>query len=418
MKGARPLKRLVSIMLCFAFLLGGCSDFFDRFNTTSTVSELNLTESDSVVKFDIYPENSGFEIPKPYDRANYQLLNDRQKSMYIQLDNTVYGMKTGYVPLGTCTEHDIEIVYQALRHDRPEYFWLPMTYYIRTVGDATEISLAQKESDWNCTKTERIRREGEIRAKLGQLLGGITEVMSEYDTELYLHDKLVDAVAYDNAALLSPENNRSSWNIDGAFLNGKAVCEGYSKAMQVLLLATGFECSVVIGKTDEPHMWNTVKVDGHWYHLDATHNDTTDMPNHFFFNVTTEYMLNSRTIAPTVDNVADGQLKQGDFNIFLPLSTYETLNYHIVNGTYIGSMEQVESTVVSLICEAVRDKRKSVEFAVSKNVGFVFGQTDAAEFFKLQRCISAANAELSQKQRIYTYTYGGVEGALGFVVLW
>ncbi len=412
------MKRLVAIVLCFAFLLGGCSNIFDRFKTTSTVSELNLTQSDSVVKLDIYPENSGFDVPKPFDRANYQLLNDRQKSIYIQLDNAVYSMQTGYIPLGICTERDFDLAYYALRYDRPEYFWMPLTYYIRTVGNSIEVSFAEKESDWLCTKAERIKCEGEIRAKIVQLLGGIDKGMSEYDKELCLHDRLVDTVVYDSKALQSPDSCNYAWNIDGAFLNGKAVCEGYAKAMQVLLSAVGLECSVVIGKIDEPHMWNIVKVDGHWYHLDATHNDTTDMPNHFFFNVTTEYMLNSRTIAPTVGNIDDSQLEQGDFNIFLPISTYETLNYHIVNGTYIGSMEQVESTVVSLICEAVRDKRKSVEFSVSKNVGFVFGETDAAEFFNLGRCVSAANAELSQKQRIYTYTYGGVTGALGFVILW
>ena len=64
------MKRLVSTVLCFIFLLSGCSDFFEQLNTTSTVSRLNLTESDSVVKMDFYPENSGFDIPKPYDRAN------------------------------------------------------------------------------------------------------------------------------------------------------------------------------------------------------------------------------------------------------------------------------------------------------------------------------------------------------------
>lgn len=412
------MKRLLATVLCLAFLLGGCSNIFDRFNTTSTVSELSLTESDSVVSFNVYPESIDSETLKPFGRPDYQLLNDRQKSIYIQLDNAVFQMTTGYISLGKCTERDLDIAYQALRNDRPEYFWLPLTYYIRTAGELTEVSFAQAETDWACTKAQRTQRESAIKSKLEQVLGGISEDMSEYDKELYLHDNLVDTVVYDDSALTSPQANRSSWNIDGAFLNGKAVCEGYAKAMQVLLLATGFECSVVLGKTDEPHMWNMVKVDGHWYHLDPTHNDTTDMPNHFFFNVTTEYMLNSRSISPTLETVEDDGFKSGDFNIFLPLSTYETRNFHIMNDTYITSTQQVESMVVSLICEAVREKRHSVEFAVSKDVGFIFGQTDAAEFFNLKRCISAVNAELSQKQKIYTYTYGGVNGALGFVVLW
>ncbi len=412
------MKRIVAAILLCTVLLSGCSVIYGGYESSPAASAVQLTEDDSVVSFDIYPEVNGYKVPKPFDRPEYNLLNDRQKSIYIALDNAIYLMTTGYVGLGECDEQDIDIVYNALRNDRPEYFWLPSTYYIRSVGKTYELCFANTESEWTYTKSLRTEKENGIKAELEVLLSTVTDDMSQFDTELYLHDWLLDRVTYDYTALETSSADRYAWNIDGAFLKGKAVCEGYAKAMQVLLIATGFECGLVYGETDEAHVWNTVKVDGHWYHLDPTHNDSGDVLNHFFFNVTTDYMRHSRTIYDTFENATDEDIEIGKFNLFLPHSSFETQNYHVVNSLYISSMDQVESTVVSHICDAVRNGRSSVEFSVSKKIGFVFGETDAAEFFNLGRCISAANAELTQKQQIRTYSYSGVEGALGFAVSW
>ncbi|GAB6156801.1 hypothetical protein JCM39194_00010 [Desulfotomaculum varum] len=52
---------------------------------------------------------------------------------------------------------------------------------------------------------------------------------------------------------------------------GKAVCSGYTFAMNLLLSAAGIENRYVDA---ENHAWNLVKLRGNWYHVDATAWDT------------------------------------------------------------------------------------------------------------------------------------------------
>ncbi|WPK10963.1 transglutaminase-like domain-containing protein [Lysinibacillus louembei] len=65
----------------------------------------------------------------------------------------------------------------------------------------------------------------------------------------------------------------------GFFLYGTGVCQAYASAMHMLLVEAGFEAKLVYGElksaiaNDEKHMWNLVKVDGKWRHVDATSND-------------------------------------------------------------------------------------------------------------------------------------------------
>ena len=126
-------------------------------------------------------------------------------------------------------------------------------------------------------------------------------------------------------------------------------------------------------------------------------------------------MLKGRTIDPNVLSVPS---LDDRYNLFLPNCNTTDFNYHIINSSYIASMSQVESTVISHICSAVRSGKRSVEFSVDPKLNFVFGDDDAADRFKLERCISAANAELSATERIRSYSFGGVKGALGFVISW
>lgn len=65
----------------------------------------------------------------------------------------------------------------------------------------------------------------------------------------------------------------------GALVNKMAVCEGYAKAYKILLDAMGIPCDVVI---NEDHAWNVVCLDGNWYLVDVTNDDTNGNGMKFF----------------------------------------------------------------------------------------------------------------------------------------
>lgn len=407
------MKRLLAFGFAVLLLLSGCLGATDNGQHSASVSE-----GDSTAKFDIYPENNPFTVVGRFDRAQYKALTDRQKDIYIKLDNALYNMQEGFVPLGECEQRDVELAYYALRNDRPEYFWVPNEYKLRSAGNSFELSFASSPSDWEYSEKERGELESEIKAELTEFLKTVSAEETEFQLELAAHDRLCDRVTYDNAALVHPENNAHAWSIVGGIAKGKAVCEGYSRAFQVMMYMIGIDCSLVTGVMSQSHMWNTVKMEGDWYHVDVTSDDTESGFYHFFFNVTDEYILKGRTVDKKAAAASDSDISSGKFNLYLPSCTATKHNYHVVSSLYIGSADQVESTVVSVICDAVRSGRSFAEFAVSPKMGFVFGEGDVAKTFRLERCISAINAELSPSQRIKSYSYGGITGALGFTVAW
>lgn len=86
--------------------------------------------------------------------------------------------------------------------------------------------------------------------------------MSDYDKALTLHNWLVKNAYYDF--------NFKNYQADGVLLKGCGVCNSYAKAYELLLDAVGIENCLERG---DDHIWNMVKLDGDWYHIDVTWDD-------------------------------------------------------------------------------------------------------------------------------------------------
>ena len=89
-----------------------------------------------------------------------------------------------------------------------------------------------------------------------------------------VHDYLVSNLDYDSGA-----GESHTYDIYGALVNHKCVCEGYAKAFKYLLNGLNIESTLVIGKgtnsrgESENHAWNYVKIDENWYAVDVTWDD-------------------------------------------------------------------------------------------------------------------------------------------------
>ena len=96
----------------------------------------------------------------------------------------------------------------------------------------------------------------------------------------------------------------------GVFLNGDAVCAGYATAFELVLNILGIE-NCTLNNDEKPdaanaHIWNYVKVNGSWYHIDATwndndSNDTSCMHEYF--------MLTDDELAKKDDSTAHNWIK-------------------------------------------------------------------------------------------------------------
>ena len=109
---------------------------------------------------------------------------------------------------------------------------------------------------------------------------------SDYDRALWLHDWLNAQIEYDNM---------HAWcSAEGALTRGLGTCEGYQRAYAKLLTAAGIPNERIEDRADN-HTWNAVKLDGEWYQVDCTWDDTSEHwydfdQRYMYFGLTDELM--------------------------------------------------------------------------------------------------------------------------------
>lgn len=193
----------------------------------------------------------------------------------------------------------------------------------------------------------------------------ITKEMTDYEKELALHDYLITHCVYSEDTTQPPESD--IYRAYGALVNQDAVCNGYAEALQLLFACVGIESEFVVGTADGvDHAWNLVRIDGKWYHLDATWDDP--LPDqgakvlHAYFNVTDEIMEESHTW-----NKED----------YPPASSMEA-NFYKVQGSYYDSFETYSKAIYDAMvnkgssrCEAVVEgytgNREDMQFLFDGN---------------------------------------------------
>ena len=115
--------------------------------------------------------------------------------------------------------------------------------------------------------------------------------MTEFEKVLAVNDYVVTNTVYHKNPSTSPHHAYA------LLKEGKAVCQAYALVTYRLLKEMGIDARYVVGYAGEAHAWNSVKIDGVWYHLDTTWNDPsfngTDIGggvSYKYFLVTTEQL--------------------------------------------------------------------------------------------------------------------------------
>jgi len=98
--------------------------------------------------------------------------------------------------------------------------------------------------------------------------------MTDLQKEEVIHDYLLDHLQYDYKEFSygTPTKTRP-YDVYGALIEQYAVCDGYAHAMQLLGRLAGLDMIYIDGHASEPHAWNVIKLNGSYYHVDATWND-------------------------------------------------------------------------------------------------------------------------------------------------
>ena len=288
----------------------------------------------------------------------YEALTDEHmRYLYQQLDESVYKIsdevnedgryKTEMIRLSGISMNSVSIntAINAYLFDHPQVFWIDNYFGYRIEDEYTYVECYSVLSGNQCELY--IKRFYE---ELSAMLSVIDPSDGKYDRERKLHDALLEKCTY-KKGVDSIEDGWQYFSVYGAIVDGQAVCEGYAKAMMLMLNLVGVDCTTVRGGSmDERHMWNLVELDGSWYHLDSTWDDTEDDYTHEFFNLTTESILLDHTLDLLITDIP--YTDDFNYNFFLPECTSDEMNYFVREGIVVNSLDQqTAQEIVSLICE-------------------------------------------------------------------
>lgn len=233
-------------------------------------------------------------------RCLYQQLDDSAKIIYAKLHQNKENLKTGTYKVDFGNEFqallskengDVELKKQyqsaieALVYENPDIFYLDVTKMFINIEKITKITGTKYRVfinngnetsyllDGFSSKEEIKQYETQIEQLKNKIISQL-DGKSDYQKIKMVHNYLIDTIEYESD--LSKEN---IYDIYGALINKKCVCEGYAKAFQYLMNEAGIENTIVIGtgtnsrNETESHAWNYVKLEGQWYAVDVTWDD-------------------------------------------------------------------------------------------------------------------------------------------------
>ncbi len=315
-----------------------------RFDESHIIGKLSLTLGVPEIEAERFGIRHGTDSPAYYSTEPYYFskLTDEGKKAYIAI---VEGALNFEENIKTGVKGNINALFDAVRavkYDRQDLFQIPREYSCNS-------GTGEVNFEYPFTKERYERMCDEIAIAMGSLNEYLKDCSGTYDTVLGIHDYLVSNMAY-------ASGSSHAWDIYGALVEKRGVCESYSRAFQYVCSLYGINAICVSGigynsAGSENHMWNMVLMnDGKWYDMDVTWDDPlvngmdSGDVRHTYFLVGSETKNNdgrkfSESHVPAMGNAED---KTEVFtNAILPEASAK--DYYIRPGQTVEIVLDVES---------------------------------------------------------------------------
>lgn len=296
-----------------------------------------------------------------------KLSGDGQAEAYAAIKEGVFKDSSETIRLYSADKDDFQIALNAFTADHPEVFWLNLESGYKFIEYDDSLCVQMPFTDEGEALAAKKQK---LEERIKPAIEGAPDNVNDYEMELYLNDYITDACTYD----IDGGNKHTAY---GALAEGKAVCDGYSHAFQLLCRRLGIECTIVEGTSefnsdaDNGHMWNCILLDGEWYHTDVTWNDSTKATSraehYFYLNLTGDEIAKDHTVSGSYENRGDN--RGGYFNIFVPECNSDRLNYCKLNFVTITNPEKDDDILAALI-QASRQKSSFCAYLIDADADF------------------------------------------------
>ena len=233
-------------------------------------------------------------------------LNQRQKAVYdVCYKALMKNEEDPYLPVEITLDELREVIH-AIRYDNPEVFWWAGVYSYWDNSDGTptrvrfhywlDISELEQyyEKFWKAT---------------APILFYASTLPDEMSKIKYIHDYICLSTEYDYDSLNAGNTGGKLQTPYSCAVEYKTVCAGYAALFQYYMQNLGIPCAKI---TSDTHAWNLLKVNGKFYQMDVTWNDTKQIPP--YFNLTHEEMakIDSHTPDEPTQKVINANPSKGN----------------------------------------------------------------------------------------------------------
>ncbi len=295
----------------------------------------------------IKEKNSVSSVPSYiYSGFYYNRLEDDEKAAYEKIKEEIESMPEKIqIPILE-DEESLNDVFEALFYENPTYFFLSPNCQIET----TSFGKCYFIPEYSISLLDYQEQKAELEKVRSTVLEKAANLTDDFEKELLAHDYIVNRCEY------VEKTGGTYSSAYGCLVRGYASCEGYAKAMKYLLDEMGIENHLALGSAENNdnesvgHAWNTVKIDGNYYHIDATWDDPMDASvekRYSYFNITDKEI--TKTHEPE--------------ERFLGLCTQDDENYYVKNGISFSSYDgDARNAITSELVRQVKLGNDAVSF--------------------------------------------------------
>lgn len=200
-------------------------------------------------------------------RYPYQQLNAKEKALYGALyEGIAQYEKTIELP-DTYDKETYERVFLMVAEQEPQFFYLDSVYETAELMDKVNMH-------YKLTEDQIGKMSSAMQGRADTIIRKLPENADDFDKLLKIHDEIADYCEYTDGTYQDEAY--------GCLAEGAAKCEGYAKAFLYTARRAGFNVMNVTGTINgkENHVWNIAEVNGKYYHIDVTWDDSTQFKGH------------------------------------------------------------------------------------------------------------------------------------------
>ena len=283
----------------------------------------------------------------------YEQLGDEDRVLYTEIFSILSTLAKD-TKVSSKDPDQIERAFNYVMLDHPELFYLTgysFTKYMR----GNKIEKITLSGNYTMSASEADEKKLAVDAYVDKCIAGYQGSVDDYEKVKYVYEYLIKNTEYDMAA---PNNQ----NILSVALEGRTVCQGYAKTMQLILNRMGVFCILCEGivKGTESHVWDIVRIQDNYYHVDATWGDASykieDQSGKFEApEINFDYLCVTDEEIKKTHVIKDG--------IALPVCDSLEDNYYVREGLFLSEIDtdkimsafekarENEEKIVTLKCE-------------------------------------------------------------------